>query len=57
MRELFALAAVAAALICATADQVSSGGPIKENVVRPKVELAAPAVSPNLPFQVLKPIY
>jgi hypothetical protein len=57
MKELFALAAVAAAIICAAADQVSSGGPIKEDVVRPKVELAAPALSPNLPFQVLKPLY
>ena len=57
MRELFALAAVAAAIICAASDQVSSGGPIKEDVTRPKTELAAPAPNPNLPFDVLKPLY
>ena len=28
-----------------------------EDVVRPKVDLAAPAANPNLPFQVLKPLY
>jgi hypothetical protein len=57
MRELFALAAVAAAITFAASDQVSTGGPIKEDVVRAKVELASPALSPNLPFQLLKPVY
>ena len=57
MRQLIALAAVAAAITCAASDQVSSGGPIKEDVVRAKVELPSPALSPNLPFQLLKPVY
>jgi len=57
MRQLIALAAVAAAITCAASDQVSSGGPIKEDVIRPKTELAAPAANPNLPFEVLKPLY
>jgi hypothetical protein len=28
-----------------------------DEVVRPKVEMAAPAANPNLPFQLLKPVY
>jgi hypothetical protein len=56
MRQLIALAAVAAAITCAASDQVRSGGPIKEDVIRPNTELA-PAANPNLPFQVLKPVY
>ena len=28
-----------------------------DEVVRPKVEMAAPAANPNLPFQLLKPLY
>jgi hypothetical protein len=57
IHQLIALAAVAAAITCAASDQVSSGGPIKEDVIRPKTELAAPAANPNLPFEVLKPVY
>jgi len=57
MRELIALAAVAAAITFAVSDQVKSGGPIKEDAVRAKVELASPTLNPNLPFQVLEPVY
>ena len=32
-------------------------GASKENVVRAKVDLPPPAANPNLPFQVLKPLY
>jgi hypothetical protein len=28
-----------------------------DDVIRPKVELASPAFNPNLPFQVLTPVY
>ena len=28
-----------------------------DEAVRPKVEMAAPAANPNLPFQLLKPLY
>ena len=28
-----------------------------DEVVRPKIEMAAPAANPILPFQVLKPLY
>jgi hypothetical protein len=28
-----------------------------DEVIRPKVEMAAPVANPNLPFQVLKPLY
>jgi len=32
-------------------------GPSIHDIVRPKVELASPALDPNLPFQVLRPLY
>ena len=28
-----------------------------DEVVRPKIEMLAPAANPNMPFQVLKPLY
>ena len=34
-----------------------AGASSKQDFVRPKVELPAPAASPNLPFEVLKPVY
>jgi hypothetical protein len=55
MRQLFALAAVAAAIACAALEQANTAP--KENVVRAKMDLPAPAANPNLPFQVLKPLY
>jgi hypothetical protein len=55
MRQLFALAAVAAAIACAALEQANTAP--KENVVRAKMDLPAPAADPNLPFQVLKPLY
>jgi hypothetical protein len=56
MKELIGFAFVAAAIGCAALAQAGIGAS-KENVVRPKTELAAPAANPNLPFQVLKPLY
>jgi hypothetical protein len=55
MRQISALAAVATAIACAALEQASTAP--KENVVRAKVDLPPPAANPNLPFQVLKPLY
>jgi hypothetical protein len=48
---------LAAAIACAALEQANTAP--KENVVRvrAKVDLPAPAANPNLPFQVLKPLY
>jgi hypothetical protein len=55
MKHLIGFAFVAAAVACAAfAPDIGSS---KENVVRPKMELPAPAPYPNLPFQELKPLY
>jgi len=49
---------VAAAIGCAMIALAQAGiGSSKENVARAKVDLPAPAANPNLPFQVLKPLY
>jgi hypothetical protein len=56
MKQFIGFAFVAAAIGCAALAQAGIGAS-KENVVRPKTELAAPAANPNLPFQVLKPLY
>ncbi len=58
MKERIGFAFVAAAIGCAmiALAQATIGGS-KEDIVRPKTELAAPAANPNLPFQVLKPLY
>ena len=50
----FAAGAVGLAMIAwAKAGVVTANN----DVVRPKVELASPALNPNLPFQVLTPAY
>ena len=55
LRFAFAAAAVGLAMIAwANAGLVK---PSSNEVVRPKVELASPALNPNLPFQVLRPVY
>jgi hypothetical protein len=56
MKRFIAFAFVAAAIACAAFAEAGSGAS-KQNFVRPKVELPAPAATPNLPFEVLKPIY
>jgi hypothetical protein len=54
LRFAFAAAAMGLAMIAwAKAGSVVSGA----DILRPKVELAAPAADPNLPFQVLRPVY
>jgi hypothetical protein len=56
MKELIGFAFIAATIVSAALAQSSSVS--KENTIRPKTELAAPAANPNpLPFQVLKPLY
>ena len=52
----FAFAAVAIGVAMIAWAKASIVVP-NDEVVRPKVELAAPAANPNLPFQVLKPVY
>jgi hypothetical protein len=57
LRFAFAAAAVGLAMIAwarAGNDVTSSSS---YDVVRPKVELGSPALNPNLPFQVLRPVY
>jgi hypothetical protein len=56
MRQLIGFAFVATAIACAALAQADSGAS-RENFVRPKADLAAPAANPNLPFQVLRPVY
>jgi hypothetical protein len=56
LRFAFAAAAVGLAMIgWANAGLVNK--PSSNEVVRPKVELASPTLNPNLPFQVLRPVY
>ena len=58
MKERIALAFVAAAIAYAMLPMAQAGvGASKENVVRVKMDLPPPAADPNLPFQVLKPLY
>jgi len=52
----FAFAAVAIGVAMIAWAKASIVAP-NEEVIRPKVELAAPAAHPNLPFSVLKPVY
>ena len=52
----FAFAAAAIGLITIACAKGSIVVP-NHDVVRPKTELAAPALNPNLPFQVLRPVY
>jgi hypothetical protein len=55
LRFGFAAAAVGLAMIAwANAGFVT---PSSNDVVRPKVESASPALNPNLPFQALRPVY
>ena len=58
MKERIGFALLAAAIGCAMiALAQASIGPSKENVVRAKMDLPAPVATPNLPFEVLKPLY
>ena len=52
----FAFAAAAIGLITIACAKGSIVVP-NHDVVRPKTEFAAPALNPNLPFQVLRPVY
>ena len=50
----FAAAVMGVAMIAwAKASIIASN----DEVVRPKLEMAAPAANPNLPFQVLRPVF
>ena len=53
----FAFAAAVAALSMIVWAKAGNVGPSIHDIVRPKVELASPALDPNLPFQVLRPRY
>jgi hypothetical protein len=57
MKEHIGIAFVVAAIAYAMLPMAQAGIPSKETVVRAKMDLPAPAASPNLPFEVLKPIY
>ena len=58
MKKRIGFALVAAAIGCAMIALAQAGiGTSKEHVVRAKIDLPAPAADPNLPFQVLKPLY
>jgi hypothetical protein len=58
MKERIGLAFVAAAIAYAMLPVAQAGvGASKEDLVRAKMDLPALAVHPNLPFQVLKPLY
>jgi hypothetical protein len=58
MKERIALAFVAAAIAYAMLPVAQAGvGASKQDAVRVKMDLPAPAADPNLPFQVLKPLY
>jgi hypothetical protein len=52
----FAFAAVAMGVVMIAWAKASIIAP-NDEVIRPKVEMAAPVANPNLPFQVLKPLY
>ena len=56
MKQLIGVAFVAAAVACAAFAQGGIGAS-KENVVRAKMDLPAPAANPNMLFLVLKPLY
>jgi hypothetical protein len=56
MKRFIGFAFIAAAIGFAAFAEAGSGAS-KQDFVRPKVELPAPAASPNLPFEVLKPVY
>jgi hypothetical protein len=50
----FAAAAMGLAMIAwAKASIIASN----DEVIRPKVEMAAPVANPNLPYQVLRPVF
>jgi len=58
MRKHLRFAVAAAAVGVAMIALARAGDPVSTHeVVRPKVELAAEVANPNLPFQVLRPIY
>jgi hypothetical protein len=52
----FAFAAAAIGLITIACAKGSIVVP-NHDAVRPKAELAPPALNPNVPFQVLRPVY
>jgi hypothetical protein len=53
----FAFAAAVAALSMIVWARAGNFAPSSHDIVRPKVEMASPALDPNLPFQVLRPVY
>jgi hypothetical protein len=57
MKRIIGFAFVAAAIGCAAFAEAGSGSSFKQDVVRPKIELPAPAAYPNLPFQTLRPVF
>jgi hypothetical protein len=57
VKEHIGLAFVAAAIAYAMLPMAQAGVASKETVVRAKMDLPAPAANPNLPFEVLKPLY
>ena len=57
MKERIGLAFVAAAIAYAMLPMALAGIASKEKVVRAKMDLPAPVATPNLPFEVLKPLY
>jgi hypothetical protein len=53
----FAFTAAALGLVMIAWANAGLVTPNSNDVVRPKVESASPAPNPNLPFQVLRPVY
>jgi hypothetical protein len=57
MKRFIGFTFIAAVIACAAFAEAGSGTTSKQDIVRPKVELPGAAAYPNLPFQVLKPVY
>ena len=57
MKERISLAFVAAAIAYTMLPMAQAGIASKDKVVRAKMDLPAPVATPNLPFEVLKPLY
>jgi hypothetical protein len=53
----FGFAAVAIGLVTIAWAEASIVTPHHHDLVRPKAELVPSALTPNLPFQVLRPVY
>ena len=57
MRKQLAFGFAAAAIGLITIAGAKDAIVVPNHAVRPKTELAPPALNPNLPFQVLRPVY